>query len=607
MTWFHCILYILACTLSDQHLAGSVTASETNDTISKSSSKPNLSKTQRASSVHDGVVSNSVKAAGFLTWINQMKIQSQRQRIFSALKQPHDFRHHSHEDLEKVMKNVNNKYPNITYLYSIGKSVQGRELWAIAISDFPHIHEPGEPEFQYIGNMHGNEVVGRELLLMLIEFLCENHVTEGLPRRKPKEKEAKMIHWLITNTRIHILPTMNPDGHAIAKEGDVQSVIGRPNAHHKDLNRNFPDRFGGTPPSEPETEAVMNWLRSYNFVLAANLHNGALVANYPFDASPDGRSKEMPSPDNDIFKQLALAYSSPHPEMSTGDSCKNMPRYQEHFDKGITNGASWYSVKGGMQDWAYLHTNTFEITVEVGCTKYPYQNKLSQLWMSNLGSLLSFIAEIHKGLAGFILDSENQTPIQHAVIQVSKMSSELSSEINHDVTSGFDGDFWRLLVPGHYKVKVSAVGFQTITKRIVVNEGPATIVKLYLKKNSPARSDNELSKDNVPKNHLPEIKNVNMPKQVYGFSLTTFLGLATLFVGVFFLTFAALCFCHMKTKRTPLNSQTAGFRRFDLDNDGIDSKTNKDYNDRIALMTSVDNVIPYRDCSDSEDEIYFSR
>ena len=43
--------------------------------------------------------------------------------------------------------------------------------------------------------------------------------------------------------RIHIMPTMNPDGYARAHEGDYESVRGRPNAHGKDLNRNFPNRF----------------------------------------------------------------------------------------------------------------------------------------------------------------------------------------------------------------------------------------------------------------------------------------------------------------------------------------------------------------------------
>ena len=155
----------------------------------------------------------------------------------------------------------------------------GRDLWVLAISDNPTQHEAGEPEFQYIGNMHGNEVVGRELLLLFARFLCENHRLPATPGAKPEEREANVIHWLISNTRwnhwrhpyfsyflhmcmippslvfllfitvqckhprIHIMPTMNPDGYARAREGDYESVLGRPNAHSKDLNRNFPDRY----------------------------------------------------------------------------------------------------------------------------------------------------------------------------------------------------------------------------------------------------------------------------------------------------------------------------------------------------------------------------
>ena len=136
-----------------------------------------------------------------------------------------EFKHHNYDALTKVLKHYSESCKNISKLYTLGKSVQGRELWVFEISDNPGKHELMEPEFKYIGNMHGNEVVGRELLLHLIGLLCDNY---------GKDEE---ITKLVDTTRIHIMPTMNPDGYEVAFEGDCSTVQGRQNADHIDLNR----------------------------------------------------------------------------------------------------------------------------------------------------------------------------------------------------------------------------------------------------------------------------------------------------------------------------------------------------------------------------------
>lgn len=65
----------------------------------------------------------------------------------------------------------------------------------------------GEPEFRYVAGMHGNEVLGRELLLNLMQYMCQEY----------KRGDQRIIH-LIKETRIHLLPSLNPDGYEMASK-----------------------------------------------------------------------------------------------------------------------------------------------------------------------------------------------------------------------------------------------------------------------------------------------------------------------------------------------------------------------------------------------------
>eukprot|EP00118_Oscarella_pearsei_P021563 m.242731 g.242731 ORF g.242731 m.242731 type:complete len:1454 (+) comp40223_c1_seq5:168-4529(+) len=375
---------------------------------------------------------------------------------------PSDFHHHSNDELTNFLQEYSIKFPDITKLYSIGKSVEGHDLWVMEISDQPGIHEPGEPEFKYIGNMHGNEVVGREMLILLIQYLCENY------------EHDKELTDLIDSTRIHIMPTMNPDGYSKAHEGDAQSTVGRSNSHGFDLNRNFPSLFH-KPTGQPETEtkAVMTWLNSYPFVLSANLHGGSLVANYPYDDSKSGMIGYSTCPDDDIFQQLALSYSQAHTRMHDFTHCPGMT--SEHFKDGITNGAAWYTVAGGMQDYNYVYTNCFEITLELGCTKFPLQKDLKRYWMENRKALVTYINQTHCGIKGFV-HSMDGAPLEKAFIQVGR---------HHPVHTAKDGDFWRLLVPGSYDISASLSGYETVHKSVQVVDGKVVEVDFELKPLQP--------------------------------------------------------------------------------------------------------------------------
>ena len=236
------------------------------------------------------------------------------------------------KELQNVFTELETSYPSIAKVHPIGLSVQNRTILAMQISDNVNEVEPGEPWFKYVGNMHGNEVIGREILIYLIEYLLQNYDTNNT------------VKTLIEDTNIWIIPTMNPDGFSHAREGQCGGVIGRANHNNVDLNRNFPDQFSQKQaPLEPETQIMITFIEDHPFVLSANLHGGAVVASYPFDDSAEHymSNHDSASTDDDLFRFLATVYARNHAHMSEGNICPG-----DSFPGGITNGANWYDVPG---------------------------------------------------------------------------------------------------------------------------------------------------------------------------------------------------------------------------------------------------------------------
>ena len=350
--------------------------------------------------------------------------------------------YHNYNELTEFLENIATNHPEITNLFSVGQSVQGRELWVLEISDNPGINEI-EPEFKYIANMHGDETPGREFSLYLIEWLCNEYYTN--PRAS----------FLVNNTSIFIMPSMNPDGFELGQ---------RENANGVDLNRDFPDQFDDPINSldgrQPETQAVMQWSWNHNFVLSANMHSGALVANYPFDGPFTGQYSA--TPDDAVFIDLSLCYSQNHSSMYNSTI----------FENGITNGAEWYALSGGMQDWNYVWEGDFDITLEQNNVKWPNANLLEQLWNDNKESMISYIEKIHSGLHGLVLNNNDGQPLNADII---------IDGIDYNVkTDSENGDYYRLLSPGEYLVSFYSIGYIPQEHQITINENNPTVLNINL-------------------------------------------------------------------------------------------------------------------------------
>ena len=145
---------------------------------------------------------------------------------------------------------------------------------------------------------------------------------------------------------------------------------------------------------EAETLAVMNWIKQHPFVLSASLHGGSLLASFPYAAHPSQTSAPNLTPDDDVFRRLAMTYASTHPTMHHGKpSCPGISVLKE-FPNGITNGAAWRNADGEMQDYNYERSNCFEIAVQMGCCKFPYARELEHHWQEHKKALFQFMFQV---------------------------------------------------------------------------------------------------------------------------------------------------------------------------------------------------------------------
>ena len=266
------------------------------------------------------------------------------------------------EELNQRFDELKELYPDIiSEKLIIGQSNEGNDIWAFKLSDNPDQDE-NEPEILYTGLTHAREPISMMNLFYFVQNLCESY-SEG------NDPEAV---YLVNEREIWFIPVVNPDGYlyneliepsggGMHRKNRKDTGCGSGTEQGVDINRNFGFNWGandtGSSPdpcyatyrgeeafSEPETQAVRDFIDERNFVNVLHYHSYGNMYIHPYgDASvPD-------EPDLTIYRELAEEMAS-----------------HNNFNVGTGFEMVGYTVNGDAVDWSYGEKNIIAYTPEVG-------------------------------------------------------------------------------------------------------------------------------------------------------------------------------------------------------------------------------------------------
>ena len=328
---------------------------------------------------------------------------------------------------EDMMFQFATDHPDKCEIITLGTLPSGRK---IMIAHLNNGTADGKPKFLYTSTIHGDETTGWIMMLRLIDYLLEN----------PNEPEVQNV---IDNIDLYIAPNTNPDGTYHGGNNTVNGAT-RETANGIDMNRNYADPHGGPHPDghayQTETQWFMDFAEEIPFVMGANYHGGAEVMNYPWDNTYTLHA------DDAWYQMISHEYA---------DECHKVnSNYMTDYNNGITNGAQWYMIGGGRQDYMNGYAQCRELTIECSNSKLPNPNQLPNFWNYNKASLFLFMNQCLYGIHGVVTDSITGEPLD-ATITISGHDDQYSVVESHQP----NGDFHRPIKGGNWTVIISKDGY----------------------------------------------------------------------------------------------------------------------------------------------------
>jgi hypothetical protein len=251
--------------------------------------------------------------------------------------------YNTYAEMESTLAWLQATYPSLADTIHIGKSHELRDLTAIKISDNVAVDE-SEAEVLYMGCHHARELMSVDVPLRFAAWLLANYGTNST------------VTNYINNREIYILPMVNPDGHVYVQNNHAGSSSNwwRKNRRNNgngtygvDLNRNYGymwgyDNTGSSPTtsslvyrgpapfSEPETQAVRNFVENREFKVWLSYHTYGELLLYPWGYIPAFTA------DHEVFDALGNYLAA-----GTG------------YTVGNPATGAIYITNGGSDDWAY--------------------------------------------------------------------------------------------------------------------------------------------------------------------------------------------------------------------------------------------------------------
>jgi len=255
---------------------------------------------------------------------------------------------HTYQETIDEMNAIHAEFPDLTTApASLGQSLEGREIWAMKVSDNPQTQED-EPEVLFDGMHHAREIMSVEIVLHFIRYLCENYDTDPV------------IAFLVDHRQIWFVPLVNVDGFVYNEltnpnGGGMWRKNRRDNegssCYGVDPNRNYSHEWGGqgssgdpcndtyrgtAPFSEPCTAVHRAFINAHEFVTWQSYHSVAGQVLIPWGYTTQH------TPDDAVLRAIANEMASVN-----GYDVGQPPEIL-------------YEVNGGAFDWGYGATDEHE-------------------------------------------------------------------------------------------------------------------------------------------------------------------------------------------------------------------------------------------------------